>query len=184
MPPRSPKMKRRILGFQRRVWWPKCTPASSNSRMVTLGTRIPPDRLRMDSGGCAPESLSGHRRRARWNRSAGSEVDRTTLSLTELALRAYPGGRILRAVSGVRVATAADIAACYAISRDLPSDRPTSLDRDLREPERLLLVAEQNDAVIGYGRAALWTVVPDDGRDGYYLTGVSVHPDQRRRGVA
>jgi ribosomal protein S18 acetylase RimI-like enzyme len=106
------------------------------------------------------------------------------LSLTELALRAYPGGRILRAVSGVRVATAADIAACYAISRDLPSDRPTSLDRDLREPERLLLVAEQNDAVIGYGRAALWTVVPDDGRDGYYLTGVSVHPDQRRRGVA
>src|SRR6478672_10969028 len=26
-------MKRRILGFQRRVWWPKCTPASSSSRM-------------------------------------------------------------------------------------------------------------------------------------------------------
>ena len=23
MPPRSPKMKRRIFGFQRRVWWPK-----------------------------------------------------------------------------------------------------------------------------------------------------------------
>src|SRR2546421_10309445 len=33
MPPRSVKMKRRILGFQRRVWWPKCTPASSSSRM-------------------------------------------------------------------------------------------------------------------------------------------------------
>src|SRR5882757_7737180 len=28
-------MKRRILGFQRRVWWPKWTPASSSSRMPT-----------------------------------------------------------------------------------------------------------------------------------------------------
>src|SRR3954468_18293430 len=35
MPPRSPKMKRRILGFQRRVWCPKCTPDSSSSRMPT-----------------------------------------------------------------------------------------------------------------------------------------------------
>src|SRR3954468_23331129 len=35
MPPRSPKMKRFIFGFQRRVWWPKWTPASSSSRMVT-----------------------------------------------------------------------------------------------------------------------------------------------------
>src|SRR5437016_9330597 len=35
MPPRSAKMKRRILGFQRRVWWPKWTPASSRSRIET-----------------------------------------------------------------------------------------------------------------------------------------------------
>src|SRR5215216_3944840 len=35
MPPRSPKMKRRILGFQRRVWWPKWTPASSSSLIPT-----------------------------------------------------------------------------------------------------------------------------------------------------
>src|SRR5689334_15820733 len=35
MPSRSPKMKRRILGFQRRVWWPKWTPASSSSRRST-----------------------------------------------------------------------------------------------------------------------------------------------------
>ena len=33
MPDRSVKMKRRIFGFQHRVWWPKCTPASSSSRM-------------------------------------------------------------------------------------------------------------------------------------------------------
>src|SRR5918995_3206482 len=35
MPPRSVKMKRRIFGFQRRVWWPKWTPASKSSRMLT-----------------------------------------------------------------------------------------------------------------------------------------------------
>ena len=35
MPLRSPKMKRRIFGFQRRVWWPKWTPASSSSFSVT-----------------------------------------------------------------------------------------------------------------------------------------------------
>ena len=33
----NPKMKRRILGFQRRVWWPKCTPASSSSLIPTSG---------------------------------------------------------------------------------------------------------------------------------------------------
>src|SRR4051794_12751410 len=36
IPPRSPKMKRRILGFQRLVWWPKCTPASKSSLIPTL----------------------------------------------------------------------------------------------------------------------------------------------------
>src|SRR3954452_1645482 len=42
MPPRSVKMKRRILGFQRRVWWPKWTPASSSSRIETTDTVCPP----------------------------------------------------------------------------------------------------------------------------------------------
>src|SRR2546426_12785221 len=43
MPPRSVKMKRRIFGFQRRVWWPKWTPASSSSRIETtdIGIRSP-----------------------------------------------------------------------------------------------------------------------------------------------
>ena len=40
MPPRSAKMKRRIFGFQRRVWWPKWTPASSSSRMETTDIRF------------------------------------------------------------------------------------------------------------------------------------------------
>src|SRR4029450_2805458 len=42
MPPRSVKMKRRIFGFQRRVWWPKWTPASSSSRIETAGKVNPP----------------------------------------------------------------------------------------------------------------------------------------------
>jgi len=32
---RAPKMNGLIFGFQNRVWWPKCTPASSIWRMVT-----------------------------------------------------------------------------------------------------------------------------------------------------
>src|SRR5438270_6955473 len=34
MPLRAPKMYGFIFGFQRLVWWPKCTPASSSWRMV------------------------------------------------------------------------------------------------------------------------------------------------------
>src|ERR1700694_5287993 len=41
MPDRSVKMKRRIFGFQRRVWWPKWTPASSSSRMETTAIGAP-----------------------------------------------------------------------------------------------------------------------------------------------
>src|SRR6478609_8424659 len=41
MPPRSVKMKRFIFGFQRRVWWPKWTPASSRSFMETTGIERP-----------------------------------------------------------------------------------------------------------------------------------------------
>src|SRR5690348_15403212 len=36
------KMKRFIFGFQRRVWCPKCTPASSRSFMVISDTAFPP----------------------------------------------------------------------------------------------------------------------------------------------
>src|SRR5215210_3935811 len=39
MPPRSVKMNRFIFGFQRRVWWPKWTPASRRSFMETTGMR-------------------------------------------------------------------------------------------------------------------------------------------------
>src|SRR4029453_14053567 len=41
MPLRSPKMNGFILGFQRLVWWPKCTPASSRS-FIASGVKLPP----------------------------------------------------------------------------------------------------------------------------------------------
>src|ERR671923_245837 len=58
MPPRSVKMKRRILGFQRRVWWPKCTPASRSSRMETTDTDSSSVFLtcRRGGGGTGPEA--------------------------------------------------------------------------------------------------------------------------------
>src|SRR6185503_5833037 len=41
MPLRSPKMYFCIFGFHRLVWWPKCTPASSSSFMVSAAI-VPP----------------------------------------------------------------------------------------------------------------------------------------------
>ncbi len=34
---RSPNRYGFIFGFHLRVWWPKCTPASRSSRLVTTG---------------------------------------------------------------------------------------------------------------------------------------------------
>src|SRR6266513_472538 len=41
MPLRSPKMYFCIFGFQRLVWWPKCTPASSSS-FIVIAAMYPP----------------------------------------------------------------------------------------------------------------------------------------------
>src|SRR5712692_2674481 len=42
MPLRSPKMYSFIFGFQRRTWWPKCTPASNNSFILTVTKQLSP----------------------------------------------------------------------------------------------------------------------------------------------
>src|SRR5829696_9071497 len=54
MPLRSPKMYSFIFGFQRFVWWPKCTPASSRSFMA-IAVKLPPtcSRRRGRHGRCA-----------------------------------------------------------------------------------------------------------------------------------
>src|SRR6266550_5191262 len=58
MPLRSPKMYFCIFGFQRLVWWPKCTPASSSSFIVRAAMGPPSVRLRRAQqarpGGRAP----------------------------------------------------------------------------------------------------------------------------------
>ena len=88
MPPRSPKMKRRILGFQRRVWWPKWTPASSSSLIPTwamvfsLSFVLPPDAG--DSTGSAEQGPE---------RGPGREVARISLLVQ---CRAQVFGRAVR----------------------------------------------------------------------------------------
>src|SRR3954454_21649322 len=76
MASRSPKMNRRLFGSQRRVWWPKCTPASSRSRRSTWMSvaieapwvglcgcaRPAPSRTRRDAPG-RTRGLSGRGRR-------------------------------------------------------------------------------------------------------------------------
>src|SRR3954464_11492485 len=59
MRPRSVKMKRFIFGFQRRVWWPKWTPASSNSFMETTGMGAPFFGLDWHSAGGAGGQAGG-----------------------------------------------------------------------------------------------------------------------------
>jgi ribosomal protein S18 acetylase RimI-like enzyme len=69
-----------------------------------------------------------------------------------------------------------------------PSDFRDRFAEDLASDGRCLLVAVEDDAVVGYGRA--WWFEPE--RDppanlaprGYYLLGLVVDPDHRRRGIA
>jgi ribosomal protein S18 acetylase RimI-like enzyme len=60
--------------------------------------------------------------------------------------------------------------------------------KDLESPDRLLVVAERAEQVIGYGRVLRFVPEPDAPDDiassGYYLMGLVVDPDHRRRGVA
>src|SRR5215510_7974885 len=64
MPLRSPKMYFCIFGFQRLVWWPKCTPASSNSFIVRAAMCPPSVVLRRAAG----PGRSGLRPPDRWVR--------------------------------------------------------------------------------------------------------------------
>src|SRR2546426_10457892 len=76
MPDRSAKMKRRILGFQRRVWWPKWTPASSSSRMEATAM-VAPSRFRLQcSGGArgAPAAKAGTRAHGVFRRVVGLDL--------------------------------------------------------------------------------------------------------------
>ena len=67
------------------------------------------------------------------------------------------------------------------------SEWSDALLRDIRDPEGHLVVADAGGTIVGYGRARLFEPAPDAPADtaprGYYLTGIFVHPEQRRRGL-
>ena len=67
------------------------------------------------------------------------------------------------------------------------SEWSDALLREIRDREGHLVVADAGGTIVGYGRARLFEPEPDAPADtaprGYYLTGVFVHPEQRRRGL-
>src|SRR3954454_19457517 len=91
MPDRSVKMKRRIFGFQSRVWWPKCTPASSSSRMEATAMT---DSFSVSVGlapaglGGAPAAKGRHPRPRRFRRVVGLDAGSLAANGEGLARRA------------------------------------------------------------------------------------------------
>jgi ribosomal protein S18 acetylase RimI-like enzyme len=93
----------------------------------------------------------------------------------------------------VRPATHADLEECVALARLAAPERTASewrgsLLRDVDDPAHRLVVAEVGGTVVAYGRTRLFEpgpeAPPDTAPRGYYLIGVFVHPEERRRGIA
>lgn len=92
----------------------------------------------------------------------------------------------------VRDGRTADVEACAdlvltAVPGANASAWRTWLLADIDNPDRLLVIAESSDDVVGYGRAHLFEPPAGSAADvaptGYYLAGVVVHPAHRRNGV-
>src|SRR5690242_18776815 len=95
MPLRSPKMYFCIFGFHRLVWWPKCTPASSSSFMVSVAMV----RRSFPSWFGWPPAASGRPP----ERGAGTSPGPTRPTGTEARYRAWLG-RVLGVDSNVLLA--------------------------------------------------------------------------------
>lgn len=96
----------------------------------------------------------------------------------------------MTASANVRNATAADIDATAAIiaahAGGEVEEWRTRFAEVLRDPSRRFMVAEADGVVVGFGQARF--VVREDGSEtgppgGWYLSGVTVAPEHRRRGV-
>jgi ribosomal protein S18 acetylase RimI-like enzyme len=94
--------------------------------------------------------------------------------------------------AAVRPGAPSDVERCVALARLAAPERNAedwrgSLSRDLGAPDRLLVVAELEGAIVGYGRARLFEPEPDAPVDvvpaGYYLTGLFVVANHRRGGI-
>jgi ribosomal-protein-alanine acetyltransferase len=80
----------------------------------------------------------------------------------------------------IRPATPDDVAAIAAIEREAFGDDAWStalVDLELIAPGRVVVVADQDDALVGYASAAVIADVAD-------LTRIAVRPSARRAGVA
>ena len=93
----------------------------------------------------------------------------------------------------VRDARADDVGSCVSLALIASPGSDVSIWRaslleDIESTDRLLVVAERAEDVVGYGRVLRFVPEPDAPADiapsGYYLMGLVVHPDHRRRGVA
>jgi len=91
----------------------------------------------------------------------------------------------------VRPATSDDIAACVSLalshSGGEAEEWRVRLARELSDPDCLVVVAVVAGEVVGYGRAAWFEPPPGAAANvapsGYYLVGLVVAPEARRRGV-
>lgn len=91
----------------------------------------------------------------------------------------------------VRVADESDLPRCADLACRRNGGEPevwySRLAVDQADPERLLVVAEIDGAVVGHACAGWQHFDPQlahNVKDGWYLTGVIVEPEHRRRGVA
>ena len=92
----------------------------------------------------------------------------------------------------IREGLVGDVDRCVQLARLAAPERGSSewgqaLRRDLESAVHLLVVAEAEGGIVGYGRARLFEQGPDAPSDsapsGYYLTGVFVVPEQRGNGI-
>lgn len=90
----------------------------------------------------------------------------------------------------VRPATVADLDACAALAQDRNGGDlgvwQAKLAADLTEPDQLTLAAVSAGSLTGFATAGRLSFDPQESRniaDGWYLTGVVVHPAHRRRGL-
>jgi aminoglycoside 6'-N-acetyltransferase I len=107
--------------------------------------------------------------------------------------RALAAGPIAgRCGVSIRTAASLDLEPSVALACQAARERGAEIWRDalsgdIEQRQRLLLVADIAGKVVGYGRARLFRHPPDPPADtapeGYYLTGVFVHPDWRRSGI-
>ena len=86
----------------------------------------------------------------------------------------------------VRGATVLDFNGILAVQTESarPTMEPWLLEGILHDPNRLLLVALDDDIVVGWAKTHYWPRGDGTAGAGHYLGGVTVAPRHRRKGIA